>query len=74
VLTSAGDPAHWSAKVLEHARSDPLWRVAEIPGPAPWLSQQRLEEQRRRLPDSAFRRLFLNEWVSAADLGEPPAT
>ena len=26
-----------------------------------------VEEQRRRLPDSSFRRLFLNEWVSGED-------
>ena len=37
VLTTAGDPAHWSRKVLEHALTDPLWRVQEVPGPAPWL-------------------------------------
>jgi phage terminase large subunit-like protein len=67
VLTSAGDPAHWSAKVLEHARADPLWRVHEVPGPAPWLDVARLEEQRRRLPESSYRRLFLNEWTSAED-------
>ncbi len=67
VLTSAGDPAHWSRKVLDHALEDPLWRVHEIPGPVPWLEPARLEEQRRRLPESAFRRLFLNEWTAAED-------
>jgi hypothetical protein len=67
VLTSAGDPAHWSAKVLEHALADPLWRVHEVPGPAPWMDEARLEEQRRRLPASSYARLFLNEWTAAED-------
>lgn len=67
VLTTAGDPAHWSHKVLEHAYSDPLWRVREVKGPPPWMDPARLEEQRRRLPESTFRRLFLNEWTASED-------
>jgi hypothetical protein len=67
VLTTAGDPAHWSYKVLEHARSDPLWRTSEIEGPPPWLSPERLEEQRRRLLPSAFARLFENRWTASED-------
>lgn len=67
VLTSAGDPAHWAGKVIAHARADPLWRVQEVPGPSPWLSSERLAEQRRRLTESSYRRLFLNEWTTAED-------
>jgi hypothetical protein len=67
LLTTAGSPSHWSAKVLQHARTDPLWRVHEVPGPPPWLEPERLAEQRRRLPESSFRRLFLNDWIAAED-------
>lgn len=67
VLTTAGDPAHWSHKILEHAEGDPMWRVHQVPGPAPWMEQDRLEEQRRRLPESSYRRLFQNEWTEAED-------
>jgi phage terminase large subunit-like protein len=67
VLTSAGDPAHWSHKLLEHARSDRLWRVHEVDGPPPWTVEERLEEQRRQLPESSFRQRYLNEWVEAED-------
>jgi phage terminase large subunit-like protein len=67
VLTTAGDPAHWSRKILDHALADPLWRVHQVPGPPPWMDGERLAEQRRRLLDSSFRRLFLNEWISAED-------
>jgi len=52
ILTTAGDPTHFAFEVLEHARNDPLWRVHEVPGPIPWVSHVRLEEQRRALPES----------------------
>jgi phage terminase large subunit-like protein len=67
VLTTAGSPSHFAAKVRDHAAEDPLWRLHERPGVAPWLDPRRVEEQRRRLPESSFRRLFLNEWTSAED-------
>jgi phage terminase large subunit-like protein len=66
-LTSAGDPAHWSYQVREHARVDPLWYLHEVEGPPPWIDQARLDEQRRRLPVSSYRRLFWNEWTAAED-------
>jgi hypothetical protein len=67
VLTSAGDPAHWSFAIREHARVDPLWRIHEVPGPPPWLDPERVAEQKRRLTDSQYRRYFLNEWVADDD-------
>lgn len=67
LLTTAGSPNHWSRRVLDHAITDPLWRVNEVSGPVPWVDPDRLEEQRRRLPESSFRRLFLNEWVESED-------
>lgn len=66
-LTTAGDPSHWSFGVRNHALADPLWRVNEVPGPAPWMDEDRLGEQERRLPESIFRRLFRNEWVEGED-------
>jgi phage terminase large subunit-like protein len=67
LLTTAGDPTHFSARIRAHAQDDPLWRVHEVPGPVPWVSPARLEEQRRALTDAAFRRLHLNEWAEAED-------
>ncbi len=67
VLTSAGDPSHWAFKILEHARSDPLWRTHEVAGPPPWIDPERLAEQRRRLPESSYARLFENRWTAAED-------
>lgn len=67
VLTSAGDPAHWSAKVLEGAQGSRAWRVHEVPGPVPWISSNALDEQRRLLTDSQFARLHMNEWTAPED-------
>jgi hypothetical protein len=65
VLTTASSPDHFAYKVLQAAHRSPLWRVSERPGPSPWMSEARLEEQRTRLPASVFAQLFLNEWVVA---------
>lgn len=66
-LSTAGSPSHWAHTVLEHALADPMWHVHQVAGPAPWIEQAKLDEQQRRLPDSSFRRLFLNQWVEAED-------
>lgn len=67
VMTTAGSPSHWSHKVYEHALGSELWRVSEQSGPAPWMDAREVGDERRRLTDSQFRRLFLNEWVEAED-------
>lgn len=67
ILTSAGDPAHWSYRYLEEARASDRWRVNEVEGPTPWLSKEDLEEQRRLLPDWEYARLHLNQWTAADD-------
>ncbi|MGO1544390.1 MAG: terminase large subunit domain-containing protein [Gulosibacter sp.] len=67
VITTAGDPAHWSAKIRTNALTSEAWRVSETPGPLPWISEADLDEQRRLLPASSFARLHLNEWTAADD-------
>lgn len=67
LLGTAGSPGHWSKKILEHAKGDRLWRVHEQRGPAPWMSKERLAEQKRRLPESVYLRLFENKWVEGED-------
>jgi hypothetical protein len=66
-LTSAGDPSHWSAKVLGEARRSPRWRVHEIGGPLPWVDAANLEAQRKLLLPSEYARLHENRWVSSED-------
>ncbi len=67
VLTTAGDPAHWSAGVIAAARTSVRWRVSEVPGPLPWADPDDLAEQRRLLPVSSYARLHLNRWTAAED-------
>jgi len=66
-LTSAGEPAHWSYRTLQHARTSPAWRVSEIPGPLPWRTEADLAEQRAMLTASSYQRLHENRWVAAED-------
>jgi hypothetical protein len=49
LLTTAGSPSHWSHKVREHARTDPLWRVHEVHGPPPWMDFDGLDDLREAL-------------------------
>ena len=73
VITTAGDPAHWSKKVFDAATSSLLWRVSELHGPPPWMDPDEIEEQRNRLYPSEFARLFLNEWAASEDRLVTPA-
>lgn len=67
VLTTAGDPAHWSARVINSARVSDRWRVSEVRGPLPWSDTDDLAEQARLLPASVYARLHLNRWTAAED-------
>ncbi len=66
VVTSAGDPRSLAYEVLEHARTSPLWRTSEAPGPSPWMNPDRLAEQKARLPRPVYQSLFENQWVESA--------
>lgn len=65
LISNAGSPSHFSYAELERARVSPLWRVSEIPGPAPWMDPARLAEERAALPAAIFEQLFENRWVEA---------
>ncbi|MEA2199445.1 MAG: hypothetical protein QOI89_41 [Solirubrobacteraceae bacterium] len=67
VLSTSGDPAHFSRGILDHALTSPLWRVNEVPGPSPWMDAERLAEQRARLSEAMYARLFLNRWTAGED-------
>jgi hypothetical protein len=67
ILTSAGEPGHFSHKVLQEARRSDRWRTSEIPGPLPWVDPAELEAQRPLLRDSEFARLHLNVWTASED-------
>jgi Phage Terminase len=67
LVTTPSSPSHWSYGLWQAAVDDPLWRTSIVSGPAPWQSPAELESERRRLPDSLWRRLFQCEWCAADD-------
>lgn len=67
VITTAGEPDHWSRGVYENAVEDDAWRVSETHDPAPWIDPADIEAERRRLPDSIFARLWENRWTAGED-------
>lgn len=67
VIGHAGDPSHYSRKLLDQAETSVMWRVSEIPGPTPWISSDQLEEQRALLLPSEYARRWLNQWTAAED-------
>jgi hypothetical protein len=75
IITTSGDPSHWSRKVYDAAVADRArWRVSEAEGPPPWMEPAEVEAARRELPDSAFARLFLNKWAATEDRLFRPTT
>ncbi len=55
----------WQWKAREACRTDAAWYFSRLDGPrASWITADRLAEQRRLLPGSAYARLWLNEWQS----------
>ncbi|MHB8467822.1 MAG: terminase large subunit domain-containing protein [Acidimicrobiales bacterium] len=73
VICHAGDPAHWAHDVLRAAKADPeSWRVHEVPGPLPWMSEKALARQRSLLVSSEFQRRHMNRWCPGEDrLADP---
>ena len=67
VLTTAGEPSHWSRGGARPRPRRSPGGVNEVSGPSHWLDPARLEGERRRLPESSYRRLFLNEWAASED-------
>lgn len=67
IMTTAGDPAHFSHKIYKQAVRSRRWRVSEVHGPAPWQDPQDLEEQRAALMPSTYERLFENRWTASED-------
>lgn len=63
VITTPSDPRHFSYEILENARKSDLWRIAETYGPPPWVSQEKIEEQRLSLPASKFTQLMEGRWI-----------
>ncbi len=67
ILTSAGEPSHWSFEIFQKGKNDPYWRVSEMEGPVPWQDPEDIDALRRELAPSEFDRLVMNIWSEGED-------
>jgi hypothetical protein len=66
-IGNAGFQDSWQSSVRETIRSDKDWFYSRLDGPcASWIAQDKLDEQERLLPRSAYERLWLNIWSTGA--------
>ena len=66
IIANAGFCDSWQWNIREAIRNDPNWIFSRLDGPvASWITDDRLEEQRRMLPAIAYERLWLNRWSSS---------
>lgn len=72
ILTSAGEPSHWSYEIITLAKRSSDWRVHETPGPVPWQAKEEIEALRKELRPSEFARLILNQWSEDEDRAISP--
>ena len=66
IAANAGFEGDWQARLRDAIDGDPSWYYRSLPGcVASWIGERQLAEQKRLLSESAYRRLWLNCWVSA---------
>ena len=66
-ITNAGFQGEWQWETREAIRQSENWYFSRLDGPkASWITEDRLEEQKRLLPYIAYARLWLNEWSSGS--------
>lgn len=64
VISNAGFTDSWQGETYKAIRDGAEWYFHRLDGPcASWISEATLAEQRRLLPDVAYRRLWLNQWT-----------
>ena len=68
VCTTPGDPGHFARSIRDHAETDPMWELREVPGPVPWMDSKFLAEQKRALTPSRYARLHDGVWAESDDL------
>lgn len=66
ICTTAGTFGHFSYGVYQQALKEPrLWRVSMVHEPAAWIDGDLVAAERRSLTESAYLRLWRNEWAAA---------
>jgi hypothetical protein len=63
VLSMAGSPSHFAAKVWALALAADDWRASSVPGPCEWWTAADVASTRAMLTPMEYRRYVLAEWV-----------
>jgi hypothetical protein len=63
LLSMAGGPLSWQARIWAAAQADSDWRASSIPGPCPWWSAADVASTKALLTPAEFRRYVGCEWV-----------
>lgn len=67
IICNAGFTEHFAFGIAESFRTDPDAYFSHLDGPkASWITPDRLEKQRQKLPPLAFDRLWLNQWSTGS--------
>jgi len=66
VLSNSGWTDSWQYPIFQQFETTPWCWCNRVEGFAPWIDSHQLEVQRRLLPESAYRRLWQNEWVAGS--------
>lgn len=66
ICTNAGFENTWQAKWRGIAQQSPRWHFHKFDQPAPWISQEELEEAAGRNSRSRLLRLYYGHWPSTA--------
>jgi len=64
IATNAGMLKTWQHRWRENYRHDPSWWFQSVTKPAPWISEENIQQAERRNPPARFRRLWRGEWVT----------
>jgi hypothetical protein len=68
VISNAGSPAGIAGRLYRTALASRHWRVSELAGPLPWLSESQLERLRETCDSEAeYLRLHANVWAEGPD-------
>ncbi len=68
IISNSGVLGTWQHDLWKAAQSSPGWITHEVPAfAASWIDRQAVEEDRKLLLPSMFKRLHLNTWVDEAE-------
>ena len=66
IISNAGWQQSWQYELREAIRTDPSWIFRRLEGFASWITQEKIDQQRRLLPFKVWERLWGNTWTDGS--------